>query len=331
MKRTAGFMVVVVLTTWWLACRTDSGSSGSVVIRFPHAVNDMHPRLPACREFASRLEAETEGRLRVEIFSGGQLYGARQSVLAAAVGDVEMAMEPETHFITFDDAFKAVDIPFLFDTQETFRHFLEGAFRARIANSFEDRGLVLVALWDEGPMILASRSNMLRRPDDFRGVKIRSSGHDLLARSWNDLGAATIRVPIHEVYTALQQGVADAIYTTLNAFISTKSYEVAPKTIVWPSRATYVWVANRDFWNRLSTEDQETIRRLAEEATGVYYQTLAQRKEEMVNQIIAVRGGEYEELTADEIQAFRSRLKSQLAGWREEYASVLGSLASSDR
>jgi C4-dicarboxylate-binding protein DctP len=291
----------------------------------------MHPRLPACREFAARLELVTEGRLRVEIFSGGQLYGARQSVLAAAVGDVEMAMEPETHFITFNDAFKAIDIPFLFDTQESFRRFLEGEFRDQIAASFEDRGLVLVALWDEGPMILGSRTKMLRTPDDFRGVKIRSSGHEILARAWNELGAATIRVPIHEVYTALQQGVADAIYTTLNAFTSTKSYEVAPKTIVWPSRATYVWVANRDFWNRLSPEDQETIRRLAEEATDLYYQTLVQREEGMVGQILGVPGGQYEELTAEEVAVFRSRLKSQLLGWQEEYASVLGAPAPSDR
>jgi TRAP-type C4-dicarboxylate transport system substrate-binding protein len=162
-------------------------------------------------------------------------------------------------------------------------------------------------------------------------MKIRSSGHELLARAWNDLGAATIRVPIHEVYTALQQGVADAIYTTLNAFTSTKSYEVAPKTIVWPSRATYVWVANRDFWNRIAAEDQETIRRLAAEATDMYYQTLAQREEGMISQILGVPGGQYEELTAEEVEAFRSRLKSQLHEWQEEYRSVLGPAAPSDR
>ncbi len=328
MKLITTVMLLPVIVCAGLACRTDSGSK---VIRFPHAVNDMHPRVPPCRSFAARLEAETDGRLRVEIFAGGQLYGARQAVVAAAVGDVEMAMEPETHFITFDDAFKAVDIPFLFDTRDTFHRFLDGEFRAQVAGSLESRGLVLIALWDEGPMVLASRDNLLRRPEDFRGVKIRSSGHELLARSWNDLSAATIRVPIHEVYTALQQGVADAIYTTLNAVVSTKSYEVAPKTVVWPSRATYVWVCNRDFWLGLSSEDQQTIRRLAQDATEEYNQILASREEEMIDQILGTPGGEYEELTPAEIEAFRSRLKGQLAGWQEEYRSVLGPLAPPDR
>ena len=65
--------------------------------------------------------------------------------------------------------------------------------------------------------------------------------------------------------------MADAIYTTLNAFTSTKSYEVAPKTIVWPSRATYVWVANRDFWNRISADHQATIRRNHRPAAGLLW------------------------------------------------------------
>lgn len=318
-----------VISAASLACQRERTGDTSVVIRFPHAVNEMHPRVVACKEFATRLEAETGGRLRVEIFAGGQLYGARQGVLAATLGDVEMAMEPETHFITFDDAFKAVDIPLLFDTQGKFQSFLDGEFRARIEASLEKSGLALMALWDEGPMILASREKLLRRPEDFPGVKIRSSGHELLARSWNEMGAATIRIPIHEVYTALQQGVADAIYTTLNAFVSGKIYEVAPKTILWPSRATYVWVINGEFWGKLKEEDRRTIRRLADEATELYNSTLQHMNEEMVRRVLDAPGGELEELTSDELETLRSRLENLLVGWQSEYASVLGPLSSS--
>ncbi len=237
---------------------------GPRVIRFPQAVNAEHPRVVASQTFAERLAAETEGRLVVDIFPGGQLYGARQ---AAALGDVEMAMEPETHYITFDDAFRGVDMPFLFEGDEDFRRFLEGSFREKVESRLAERGLVVLALWDEGPMVLGSREAVLRTPDAFRGTKIRSSGHDLLARTWNELGATTVRLPIEEVYSALQQGVADAIYTMLYTFVAGKFHEVAPKTVIWPSRATYVWVVNRAFWERLTPEDRETARRLAGLAT----------------------------------------------------------------
>jgi TRAP-type C4-dicarboxylate transport system substrate-binding protein len=321
------FLLSLGIVTALSACQAGAPGDGALVIRFPQAVNEMHLRVASTRTFATRLEAETGGRLRVEIFSGGQLYGARQGVLAAAVGDVEMAMEPETHFITFDDTFKAVDIPFVFDTEEKFQKFMNGAFRSRVAESLRSSGLILLALWDEGPMVLASRERLLRRPEDFSGVKIRSSGHELLARAWNEIGAATIRIPVHEVYTALQQGVADAIYTTLNVFVSSKIYEVAPKALLWPSRATYVWVIHGEFWNRMSEEDRQIIQRLVEEATADYNQALVDEYDGMVHQVREARGGELEELTPAELDAFRFRLADLLANWRSEYASVLGDIA----
>jgi tripartite ATP-independent transporter DctP family solute receptor len=317
-------VVLLFLLVGLFGCQAEDGT---LVIRFPQAVNEMHPRVVSTKAFAERLEAETGGRLRVELFPGGQLYGARQGVMAATMGDVEMAMEPETHFITFDETFKAVDIPFVFDSTEKFQKFTQGAFRTRIAGSLEESGLILLALWDEGPMVLASRERLLRRPEDFSGTKIRSSGHELLARSWNEIGAATIRIPIHEVYTALQQGVADAIYTTLHTFVSGKIYEVAPKALIWPSRATYVWVIHREFWNKISVEDQQTIRRLVAETTEEYHQVLVNDHDEMIRRVREAREGELEELTPAEVEAFRSRLNDLLVNWQSEYASVLEGIA----
>ena len=64
-----------------------------------------------------------------------------------------MAMEPETHYITFDEAFRAVDMPFPFEGDEDFRRFLEGSFREKVESQLAERGLVVLALWDEGPMV----------------------------------------------------------------------------------------------------------------------------------------------------------------------------------
>jgi TRAP-type C4-dicarboxylate transport system substrate-binding protein len=316
-------MLIVGLVVGLVACQAGDPENTVKTMRFPHAINEMHPRVVSSKAFGERLEAETSGRLRVELFPGGQLYGARQGVIAATMGDVEMAMEPETHFITFDETFKAVDIPFVFDTMEKFHQFIGGEFRSTVARSLESRGLVLLALWDEGPMVLASRERLLRRPEDFRGIKVRSSGHELLARSWNEIGAATIRVPIHEVYTALQQGVADAIYTTFYTFVTGKIYEVAPKALIWPSRATYVWVINREFWNEIEVEDQQIMRRLVDEVTEEYHQVLVEDYDDLVGLVREARGGELEELTPAEIEAFRSRLGALLEGWHTEYAKVL--------
>ena len=274
------------------------------------------------KKFGERLAEETHGRLRLQSFPGGTLYGAREAVRSATMGDVEMALEPETHFITFDDSFRAIDMPFQFETREQFQHFIANSLRQRVEQSLEKAGLVLIAFWDEGPMILAG-ARLLRTPDDFQGVKVRSSGHDLLARSFNELGAATVNIPIQEVYTALQQGVAGAIYTTFNTFVSGKTYEVAPKVVSWPARGVYIWVANRRFWERLSEEDRALVRRLADEATKDYDTAIWGNYDELVKTVRAAPNGEFYELTPADLDVFRSRLRGLVDGWRAEFASVL--------
>lgn len=306
------------------ACGATDGGGASAIraIRFPQAVNETHPRMVMTRKFAAKVEERTGGRLKVQSFPGGELYGARQAVQAAAVGDVEMALEPETHFITFDDAFRALDVPFQFETTESFQQFVRQQFEPKVAPSLERSGLTLIASWDEGPMILAGRTRLVRTPDDLRGLKIRSSGHDLLARSWNEMGAATLNIPIQEVYSALQQGVAEAIYTTFNTFVAGKTYEVAPKVVRWPSRSIYVWVVNTAFWNSLTQEDRATVRQAADEITGEYNAVIWGNYEELVKTVRAAPNGEFYELSPTDIAAFKVRLQPLLAAWATEFAPV---------
>jgi TRAP-type C4-dicarboxylate transport system substrate-binding protein len=233
-----------------------------------------------------------------------------------------MALEPANHFITFDDAFKAIDIPFFFKTNEDFHRFLD-TLRSEITPSLQQAGLQLIALWDEGPMVLASRNRLLNHPDHFNGIKIRSSGHELLARSWNEIGAATVRIPIHEVYTALQQGVADAVYTTFHAFISGKLYEVAPKAVLWPARATYVWVVHREFWQVLPERDRQTILQAADEATRQYNDMIWGARDRLIDTVRALPEGEFYELSESENATFSARIDALLTGWKTEFANVL--------
>ena len=306
------------------ACaKTEEGqTAASVTIRFPQAVSESHPRMGVIKKFGQRLEQETQGRIKVQSFPGGTLYGAREAVRSATVGDVEMALEPETHFITFDDAFRAIDVPFQFDTPESFQQFTNTTFRNRVEPSLEKAGLTLIAFWDEGPMIVAG-PRLLKTPDDFKGLKVRSSGHELLAQSFNEMGAATINIPIQEVYAALQQGVAGAIYTTFNTFVSGKTYEVAPKVVRWPARGVYPWVANRAFVEKLSEADRTTLRRLADEATVEYNKLIWGNYDELVKTVKAAQNGEFYELTSAESDAFKVRLKPLLDRWHAEFASLL--------
>jgi len=298
----------------------------AIQVRIPQALGATHPRVVTMVNFGQRLEKESQGRFKVTVYPGGQLYGAREAVRAAAVGDVEMANEPESHFITFSKVFKATDIPFIFKDTESFHRFLYGEKGKVFARDLETRGMVLLGLWDEGPMIIGSRKGVLKTPGDYRGLKVRSSGHELLARAWNALGATTVNIPIEEMYTALQQGVADAIYTTFNTFVSAKHYEVAPKVTLSPSRAMYVWVANKGWWGRLRPEDQQLLRRLADEATAEFNKVIWADYGGLVQAVRAAKGGEFYEPTPAELETFRTAIQPLMQEWKKEFGDLLAGL-----
>jgi TRAP-type C4-dicarboxylate transport system substrate-binding protein len=297
----------------------------TIQVRIPQALSANNPRVVTMAKFGQRLEKESQGRFKVAIYPGGQLYGAREAVRAAAVGDVEMANEPESHYITFSKTFRAIDIPFLFKDTESFHRFLQEKQKL-FARDLEARGMVLLGLWDEGPMIIGSRRALLKTPADYRGLKIRSSGHELLARAWNSLGAASVNVPIEEMYTALQQGVADAIYTTFNTFVSAKHYEVAPKVILSPSRSVYVWVANKGWRERLPAQDQQLIRRLGDEATAEFNKLIWADYAGLVQTVKAAKGGEFYEPSAADLEAFRAAIQPLLQDWKKEFGELLAGL-----
>src|SRR6185312_8934824 len=82
--------------------------------------------------------------------------------------------------------------------------------------------VVLADAWLAGAV--ASKKACIRKPEDIKGLKIRSAG-PTFAAMWQQAGASIVSVPSNEVYNALQTGVADATDTSTDSFVSFRIYE----------------------------------------------------------------------------------------------------------
>ena len=71
---------------------------------------------------------------------------------------------------------------------------------------------------------MASKKSCIRKPEDIKGVKIRSAG-PTFAAMWQAAGASIVSIPSNEVYNALQTGVAEATDTSTGSFVSFRIYE----------------------------------------------------------------------------------------------------------
>src|SRR5207302_4480416 len=120
--------------------------------------------------------------------------------------------------------------------------------------------MVLSDAWLAGGV--ASKRSCVRKPDDIKGVKMRSAG-PTFAAMWQAAGASIVSVPSNEVYNALQTGVAEATDTSSGSFVSFRIYEQV-KCITAPGENALwfmyepVLMSKRSF-NRLKKEQQDVL------------------------------------------------------------------------
>jgi TRAP-type C4-dicarboxylate transport system substrate-binding protein len=99
----------------------------------------------------------------------------------------------------------------------------DSAFMKEIKAQIDKAGVVVLAdAWLAGAV--ASKKACIRKPDDIKGLKVRSAG-PTFAAMWQAAGASIVSVPSNEVYNALQTGVAEATDTSSGSFVSFRIYE----------------------------------------------------------------------------------------------------------
>ena len=99
----------------------------------------------------------------------------------------------------------------------------DSPFMKDIKAKIEKAGVIVLAdAWLAGAV--ASKKGCIRKPDDIKGLKIRSAG-PTFAAMWQEAGASIVSIPSNEVYNALQTGVAEATDTSTGSFVSFRIYE----------------------------------------------------------------------------------------------------------
>jgi TRAP-type transport system periplasmic protein len=114
-------------------------------------------------------------------------------------------------------------MPGLVRNHERASRMADSQFMKDIKAQINKAGVVVLAdAWLAGAV--ASKKGCIRKPDDMKGLKIRSAG-PTFAHMWQEAGASIVSVPSNEVYNALQTGVADATDTSTGSFVSFRIYE----------------------------------------------------------------------------------------------------------
>lgn len=289
-------------------------------IKFPLKVNLTTLRGKMTQEFGDELAKATNNRYKVTIYPGGQLYDGDKAAKAVQLGNVQMTNEPNSGFTAYTKNADLMEMPFGFADAEAFQEFLHGKRSDMVRNDLEKAGFHVLAFFDEGPFVIATKQVLIKGPADFKGQIIRTSGHPVVVDGLKGMGASTVKIPLNEVYSALQQGTITGVYTTFDAYVNEKMYEVAPNVMIIPSYGAYFWVANKAWFDALPEADRKTMDSIASKLAKQYDKDVWKVADAHVAEV-KQHGGKISDPAKDAAAraAFRAALASTYEKMREKF------------
>jgi len=310
-------LLYVILSFFVVGFAFSGGQTEIQTIKLGHIRDEAHPTHKGALEFAKLVEQRTDGRIKIEVFPNSQLGGIQEMFTQIQTGDLEMVYGGinTLGFIDGGDAFEITAIPFLYRDYEHMRNSLKADFFKPVLEDAERKtGIkVLNIAGDTAPRGL-SANRPIRKPEDFRGLKIRTAASEVVLRVMKKLGALPQQIPFAELYVALKTGVVDAqengaIVVKNNSLYEVQDYYMKTDYI----RDVETFYINPEFWNSLSAEDQQILMEASEEAgalvTELTQEQLQEAYEFLDSKITVIRPPELD------LEAIRKVLEGTFSDW----------------
>ena len=244
-----------------------------ILIKFnyagPKSPPSMHPLSQAIEYLGKKLEENSGGKFKVEIYWGASLYKDDPTQYAALRSNVIQMAEvsggrlggeiPETFLMEF---------PFIFSDMNHVYRFMDGEGKKLYDPLYLKKGYKLMGLWPYGFQNFVCSKGFLAKPEDFVGVKLRIRPSKIVASQMEALGASAQPIPYMETYNALQLKTVDGAECPLAVIQAVKWHETGDFITI--SRHSLLFAAiivNPKFYNDLPQDLKKVFDDTFAEAT----------------------------------------------------------------
>lgn len=199
----------------------DDGETYVLKLAHSHPQASMHHRY--VEWFDEQIQERSNGRLKIEAYSDGQLMPSDQEIPGMLQGQVDMVHSSSAIAGSFDPIWYFFDLPFLFnydpndndvymDNKKAFVESEEGG--RKVAKMMEEKGVKVLSMSSTdiyGTIWTGDEDEIVTDPASAKGMKIRVPGGPVAAETMKVVGGSGTSIPGPELPTALQQGVVDGM------------------------------------------------------------------------------------------------------------------------
>ncbi len=284
-----------------------AGAQAEVVLKashqFPGGKGDVRDEMV---QIIAREVAAAKVDLVIKVFPGSSLVKATEQWKAMQTGQIDMTAFPLDYASGSHPQFGATLMPGLVKSHEHALRINASPFMQDIKAIVEQGGAkVLADAWLAGAF--GSKGRCIRKPEDAAGLKVRSAGATF-AQMWAGAGASIVSIPSSEVYSALQQGVAQGTDTSTGSFVSFRLYEQLKCVTAPGDNALWfmyepVLISKRS-WDRLNDAQKKALTDASKKAEA-YFNTESKKLDDEMVGTFKKNNVEVVTLTDAEAQAWR--------------------------
>jgi tripartite ATP-independent transporter DctP family solute receptor len=329
LRKIGGVMLVMLSLTAFVSAegQNEAGTSSEhpILLRLAEAQVDTYPATMGALEFARLVEEKSEGRIIIEVYTGGQLGGDEKAVLEqiqfGAIDFTRVNISPVTELAPM---LNLLQMPYLYESYDHMHKVLDSSIGDEFLASVDEAMLTGLALYDAGSRNFYNNIKPVTSIHDMKGLKLRVPPSKLMLAMVYSLGASATPMAFGEVYSALQTGVIDGAENNWTSYDMVSHHEVAQYiTEDAHSMAPEILVASKMIMEKLSPEDQALIKECAKESV-IYERELYKSIEDSSKEKLIASGVVISELT--DRDKFIEAVQPLYTEFASEYQSTLDAI-----
>jgi tripartite ATP-independent transporter DctP family solute receptor len=277
------FLLVSLLA----ACGGGSADDAVLELKLGHVAAPGSLVAACAEEFARVANERLAGKAKVVVFGSSQLGSDEILLQKLKLGTVEFAL-PSTIMSSIVDAFGLFEMPYLIKDREQMKLVEEQIFWPHLAPLAEEKGLQVLAVWENGFRHITNSSRPIVVPGDLSGIKLRTPRGRWRIKLFQSFGANPTPMALSEVFIALQTGVMDGQENPLAQIYSSKFQEVQTYLSLTSHvyTPTYV-VVGKNHFQKLPADVRKALERTARETQGFVHATGERMDVELLEKLSA--------------------------------------------
>jgi len=283
-----------------------------------------YPTVQGLKFMATYLDAASNGRIKMEVFAGGQLGDERSTIEQVQLGVIDVVRTSTSPVGEFYAPMGVYSLPYIFRDAAHMWKVVQGPIGRELLDGLKQANLVGLAYYDSGSrnFYTTKKAGPIKSVADLKGLRMRTQQSEVVLDMMKALGAEPVPMAFGEVYSALQTGVIDGAENNFPSYgpQGVRHYEVAPYfTLDGHARVPEVVMISKATWDKLSTADQSLVREAALASVPVEMALWAQLSNQSRDEVVKA-GSEI--ITVDTSQ-FQAAMKPVYDKYGSQYGDLI--------